>query len=130
MDCSKISSALGCHNGDNVVVHYKYGAHGEAPEVRITNLAGAILPAADLSNTTLGACPLPGVSYLFFRATGPQTVNAPYRSVSFTAFSADCTINGEPVPAGFSWTVSGEGAATVSDDAEFDGTDYTYTVVL
>jgi hypothetical protein len=59
--CYDNTAFAGCHTdaGGNrvpVVIHYRYDTNG-APAVRITDLAGAVVPAATLLNTTPGACP-------------------------------------------------------------------------
>jgi hypothetical protein len=133
-NCYQIDSAPACFTPttgpkQQILAVFQHDNKGQ-PAVRFVDAAGAIVPGADLTNTVLGHCPLPNVAYLFSRATGAETVSAPFRSVSFTAISNDCEINGMAVPAGFSWSVSAEGAGLVSDDADFTGTDYVLTVVL
>lgn len=55
MTCLNNAAVLGCYNGTPVVLHYTYDNSGQ-PQVRITDLAGAVIPAATSANTVLGEC--------------------------------------------------------------------------
>lgn len=61
-NCYTNTAVAGCYSdGTNppvsVVIHYIYDNAGQ-PAVRITDLAGAVVAGADLTNTTVGACAL------------------------------------------------------------------------
>lgn len=59
-NCFKQTAVVGCYTNtsgetSNVVIHYTYDDAG-APAVRITDLLGTLISAADLTNTIVGAC--------------------------------------------------------------------------
>lgn len=63
MSCHNNTAVPGCFSDGvnppaSVVVHYTYDGAGQ-PAVRITDVAGAVVAAADLTNTSIGACVLP-----------------------------------------------------------------------
>lgn len=67
MSCTELDPITGCYtladgSRQNVTIHYEYGkgASGAAvvSAVRITDAVGVIIPLADATNTTAGACPV------------------------------------------------------------------------
>lgn len=139
MKCGEFETQSVCFTdalGDSrpLVAHYEYGVNATGGmtlmSTRYTEVDGFTVVDTSTGTVAIGACPLPDVTYTISRGTGPDSAASPYRSVSFTAISNDCTINGQAVPAGFSWTVSGEGAASVGTQTDVDGTDYIFTVVV
>jgi hypothetical protein len=132
--CFQIDSTPACFTSlsgerQQLLAVFQHDNAGQ-PAVRFVDSNGDIVPDADLTNTTLGLCPLPNATYEINRKSGPLTVRAPFRSVSFTSLCHDNTINGVPVPNSFTWGVSAEGAGDILNDVTFDGTDYILTVVI
>lgn len=133
MNCWNFGVAIGCHTDGfgariPVLVNVRDDGQGQ-PLYIITDTAGNPVFGADETNTTPGKCSAQDITYVVQRQTGPLTLAAPYRSISFTAISDDCTINSVAVPLGFNWTVGAEEGAQVINSTNFGGTDYIATVV-
>lgn len=56
MTCLNNAAVSGCYNGTPVVLHYTYDNSGQ-PQVRITDIAGAVVAGANAANTRVGDCP-------------------------------------------------------------------------
>lgn len=63
MKCTEIIPVVACYNGksgcQNAVIHYEYGEGASGPiivSVRITDILGVVIPGADATNTSVGAC--------------------------------------------------------------------------
>lgn len=59
----------------------------------------------------------------------PYTVATNYKSASVTALSGDVTIDGEPVPQNFSWSVDSSHMERFADTVDVAGSDYIITEV-
>lgn len=142
MNCTDVQPVVGCRRNaagaviGSVVIHYQYAPSATAGGVQIhktryTDAAGVPIALAVGDTVAAGACPISvPLAAIPLRRTGlaPFVIAAGYKAISVTSISANVTIDGQLIPAGFSWPIGSAENERYTDTHTIAGTDYFVTV--